>query len=218
MGLFIAIIAIVALGLVSWIAIPIVLGIFGVRFVRKRLLGKGDDTPARQARIAGMPHVPVAPLRHPGCPHQEAMQLQKMEQRLEEAHGQCLSALDRRLASQLARARVAAPLEDAYAQMRGEIDSIYAFCERNDLSGMLEKARRSPAAQDIYQEAYERDLAKVRAAIDKTEECLRAYERTVATLEVSSIDADISSDFDASIEMLRDLRAELPSYNLEDRV
>ena len=55
-------------------------------------------------------------------------------------------------------------------------------------------------------------------AIQKTEECLSAYERTVATLEVSSSEMDIGSDFDESIMMLRDLRNELPRYNLEDKI
>ena len=67
-------------------------------------------------------------------------------------------------------------------------------------------------------QAYQRDLAKVQDAILKTEECLTAYERTVATLEVSSVGTDIGSDYDIAIEMLDDLREELPRYNLEDRV
>ena len=47
---------------------------------------------------------------------------------------------------------------------------------------------------------------------------MAAYERTVATLEVSSVESDISSDFDASIQMLKDLREELPQYSLEDQI
>ena len=103
-------------------------------------------------------------------------------------------------------------------QIRDEIESIYAFCERNDLVGTLKKANSSTTAKDIYLQAYQRDLAKVQDAILKTEECLTAYERTVATLEVSSVGTDIGSDYDIAIEMLDDLREELPRYNLEDRV
>ena len=138
--------------------------------------------------------------------------------RLSTAHAQCREALDTRLSSELARARIEPPLEDAYAQIREEIASIYAFCARNDLTGTLKKANTTMTAKDIYLNAYERDLAKVQEAIGKTEECLAAYERTVATLEVSSVEADLSSDFDASIEMLRDLREELPLYRLEDQI
>ncbi|MBR1828452.1 MAG: hypothetical protein IJ781_02935 [Atopobiaceae bacterium] len=141
-----------------------------------------------------------------------------MEHRLITAHEQCVEALNTRLSSELARARIAPPMEEAYEQISNEIESIYAFCERNDLVGTLKKASTSEAAKDIYLEAYQRDLAKVQEAIQKTEECLSAYERTVATLEVSSSEMDIGSDFDESIMMLRDLRNELPRYNLEDKI
>lgn len=220
MGWVIAVIIIIVLGALTWAAVPVVLAFFGVRYVRRRFLGSsdGERDGTTRIKVGPRPGIPIAPLHHPGCPHQEAMELQKMERRLEEAHGQCAAALDRRMASELARARVEPPLEDAYYQISNEIKAIYAFCERNDLSGTLTKAKGPSSARDIYQEAYERDLAKVRDAIARTEECLRAYERTVATLEVSSVQADIGSDLDASIEMLRELRAELPSYSLEDRV
>ncbi|MBQ9005092.1 MAG: hypothetical protein IJ092_01840 [Atopobiaceae bacterium] len=141
-----------------------------------------------------------------------------MEHRLITAHEQCVEALNTRLSSELARARIAPPMEEAYEQISNEIESIYDFCERNDLVGTLKKASTSEAAKDIYLEAYQRDLAKVQEAIQKTEECLSAYERTVATLEVSSSEMDIGSDFDESIMMLRDLRNELPRYNLEDKI
>ena len=149
---------------------------------------------------------------------QERDALIKMERRLVAAHTSCTEALDNRLTSELARARVEPPLEEAFEQIRDEIESIYAFCERNDLVGTLKKANSSTTAKDIYLQAYQRDLAKVQDAIQKTEECLTAYERTVATLEVSSVESDIGSDYDIAIEMLDDLREELPRYNLEDRV
>lgn len=204
--------------IVGWVCIPIALVFFGARFVRRRLLGQGD-APRAQRRL-GNPHsgelVPAG--ARAGCPPKEKETLRKLERRLVTAHEQCLAALDTRLTSELARARVAPPLEEAYAQIKEEIESIYAFCARNDLTGTLKKANSTMTAKDIYLDAYQRDLGKVHAAIAKTEECLAAYERTVATLEVSSVEADIASDFDASIAMLEDLRNELPRYNLEDRL
>ena len=151
-------------------------------------------------------------------PVREKETLRKMERRLVTAQQQCQQALDTRLTSELARARVAPPLDEAYEQISSEIESIYAFCARNDLVGTYKKAKSSTSAQDIYLGAYERDLAKVQAAIEKTEECLSAYERTVATLEVSSVETDINSDFDAAIEMLVELQDELPRYSLEDSI
>lgn len=192
----------------AWVVVPFALGFTVFRFARKRLSGVqggrfGKALPASTRK---------------GCPAKEREALRKMEQRLGTAHQQCVEALNTRLSSELARARIAPPLEEAFEQISGEIESIYAFCERNDLVGTLKKANSSEAAKDIYFQAYQRDLAKVQEAIQKTEECLAAYERTVATLEVSSSEMDISSDFDDSIRMLRDLRDELPRYNLEDKI
>lgn len=192
----------------AWIVVPFALGFTVFRFARKRLAG------AQGGRFAKA--LPAGTRK--GCPAKEREALRKMEQRLITAHQQCLEALDTRLSSELARARIAPPLEEAYEQISYEIESIYAFCERNDLVGTLKKASGSSTAKDIYLEAYQRDLGKVQAAIQKTEEVLSAYERTVATLEVSSSEAEISSDFDYSIEMLKNLRDELPRYNLEDKV
>lgn len=220
MGTFLAIIIVVlVLTGVGWVVVFGGLAFLGVRFVKRKLLGSGLDDPRDERAIPGGHVAPPFPKRtYRGCTMEVKSSLKRLEKRLDMAHQQCLQALDTRLASELARARVAPPLEDAYAQMKGEVDAICAFCERNDLVGTLEKARRTSSAQDIYMDAYRRDLAKVQAALEKTEECLAAYERTVATLEVSTSDADLSSEFDASIEMLRDLREELPRYNLDDRV
>lgn len=194
--------------MVGWVALPAVLAILGVRFVKRRLLGDGGHrSPAL-----------LPPSSRKGCPAKEREVLRQMEKRLVTTHQQCLEAMNVKLTSELARARIAPVLEEAYEQINDEIESIYAFCERNDLVGTLKKANGSPTARDIYLEAYQRDLAKVQTAIEKTEECLSAYERTVATLEVSSTEADIDSDFDVSIGMLRNLRDELPRYNLEDRI
>lgn len=192
----------------AWVGLPLALGFFVFRRVRKRL----------QAANGGRSPALLPASTRKGCPAKEKETLRKMERRLIAAHQQCMEALDTRLTSELARARIAPPMEEAYQQINGEIESIYAFCERNDLVGTLKKANASEAAKDIYFEAYQRDLAKVQEAIQKTEEVLSAYERTVATLEVSSSEMDIGSDFDDSIRMLRDLRNELPRYNLEDKV
>lgn len=192
----------------AWVGLPLALGFFVFRTVRKRLQG------ANGGRSAAL--LPASSRK--GCPAKERDILRKMEHRLITAHEQCVEALNTRLSSELARARIAPPMEEAYEQISNEIESIYAFCERNDLVGTLKKASTSEAAKDIYLEAYQRDLAKVQEAIQKTEECLSAYERTVATLEVSSSEMDIGSDFDESIMMLRDLRNELPRYNLEDKI
>ena len=202
------IVVIMILMMVSWVVLPATLIAFGVRFVRRRFLGQGTTRKT--------PLLPGATRK--GCPVQERDALVKMERRLVAAHTSCTEALDDRLTSELARARVEPPLEEAFEQIRDEIESIYAFCERNDLVGTLKKANSSTTAKDIYLQAYQRDLAKVQDAIQKTEECLTAYERTVATLEVSSVESDIGSDYDIAIEMLDDLRDELPRYNLEDRV
>ena len=215
MGWFVILLATMLFGLVGWAALPAVLVFFGVRLARKHLLGDGGASQRRLGSSAGE----LAPSSaRKGVPAEERETLRRMEKRLQTARRQCMAAVDAKISSELARSRVVPPLEDAYAQIRAEIDAIYAFCTRNDLVGTLKKANSSETARDIYLEAYERDLSKVQAAIDKTEECLAAYERTVATLEVSSVEADIGSDFDASIEMLRDLRDELPLYSLEDRV
>ena len=181
---------------------------FGVRAMKRRLLGEGSKSSTALLPAAA----------HKGCPVREKEILRKMERRLVTAQQQCQQALDTRLTSELARARVAPPLDEAYEQISSEIESIYAFCARNDLVGTYKKAKSSTSAQDIYLGAYERDLAKVQAAIEKTEECLSAYERTVATLEVSSVETDINSDFDAAIEMLVELQDELPRYSLEDSI
>lgn len=208
----------VLFGVGAWAVLPAILVALGVRFARRRMLGDGGSSrrPLLGSSSRSGDLVPAGARK--GCPAKEKEALRRMERRLVSAHQQCLAAIDTKLPSELARARVIPPLEDAYAQIGQEIASIYAFCDRNDLVGTLRKANSSSAAKDIYLQAYQRDLAKVQEAIAKTEECLAAYERTVATLEVSSVEADISSDFDASIEMLRDLRDELPRYNLEDRV
>lgn len=208
----------VLFGVGAWAVLPAILVALGVRFARRRMLGDGGSSrrPLLGSSSRSGDLVPAGARK--GCPAKEKEALRRMERRLVSAHQQCLAAIDTKLPSELARARVTPPLEDAYAQIGQEIASIYAFCDRNDLVGTLRKANSSSSAKDIYLQAYQRDLAKVREAIAKTEECLSAYERTVATLEVSSVEADISSDFDASIEMLRDLRDELPRYNLEDRV
>lgn len=210
--------ATVLFGVGAWAVLPAILVALGVRFARRRMLGDGGSSrrPLLGSSSRSGDLVPAGARK--GCPAKEKEALRRMERRLVTVHEQCLAAIDAKLPSELARARVTPPLEDAYAQIGQEIASIYAFCDRNDLVGMLRKANSSSAAKDIYLQAYQRDLAKVQEAIAKTEECLAAYERTVATLEVSSVEADISSDFDASIEMLRDLRDELPRYNLEDRV
>lgn len=210
--------ATVLFGVGAWAVLPAILVALGVRFARRRMLGDGGSSrrPLLGSSSRSGDLVPAGARK--GCPAKEKEALRRMERRLVSAHQQCLAAIDTKLPSELARARVTPPLEDAYAQIGQEIASIYAFCDRNDLVGTLRKANSSSSAKDIYLQAYQRDLAKVREAIAKTEECLAAYERTVATLEVSSVEADISSDFDASIEMLRDLRDELPRYNLEDRV
>ena len=192
----------------SWIVLPATLIALGARFIKRRVLGP--------AATRSTPLLPGA--SRDGCPAAERDALIKMERRLATAHSNCLAALDNRLESELARARVAPALDEAFEQIRDEIESIYAFCERNDLVGTLKKANSSTTAKDIYLQAYQRDLAKVQDAILKTEECLTAYERTVATLEVSSVGTDIGSDYDIAIEMLDDLREELPRYNLEDRV
>lgn len=200
----------------GWVALPTLLVALGIRFVRRRLKGADDD--GRHPQLSGRTPKMLSDGKGAGCPPKEREALRKLEGRLNVAHENCQQALNTRLTSELARARIAPPLEEAYAQIRDEIASIWAFCDRNDLVGTLRKAQSSTTAQDIYQSAYERDLQKVHAAIDKTEACLTAYERTVATLEVSSVNADISSDFDTSIEMLKDLRDELPLYNLEDKI
>lgn len=198
----------IATVLVGWVGLPAALAFLTFRFVRRRLqAANGGRSPALLPASA-----------RKGCPAREKEALRSMERRLVTTHQQCLDALDTRLSSELARARIAPPLEEAYEQISYEIESIYAFCERNDLVGTLKKANGSSTAKDIYLEAYQRDLAKVQAAIQKTEEVLSAYERTVATLEVSSSEAEIGSDFDYSIEMLKNLRDELPRYNLEDKV
>ena len=191
-----------------WIGLPIALGIYVYRRLKRRV----------QAALGGGSTALLPASARKGCPSKEKDTLRKMERRLITAHQRCVAALDARFASELARARVEPPLEEAYRQVSSEIESIYAFCERNDLAGMLKKANASGSAQDIYREAYQHNIAKVQEAIQKTEEVLSAYERTVATLEVSSSEMDISSDCDDSIRMLRDLRGELPRYNLEDRV
>lgn len=208
-------VGILVFGVVGWVVLPAVLVAFGVKMAKRHLLGEGDGGRPRLGPGSGE-LVPAGARR--GIPVREKETLRKLEKRLASAHTRCLDALDTKLTSELARARVEPPLEEAYDQIRAEIESIYAFCARNDLVGTLKKANTTTTASDIYLDAYERDLAKVQAAIGKTEECLAAYERTVATLEVSSVEADLSSDFDASIEMLRDLRDELPRYSLEDRV
>lgn len=202
--------------LVGWFGLPGLLVLLGVKFARKKRLEGKRVAEQRLLQAAPGELVPVS--ARISCPKNEREQLKSLERRLVTAHENCLAALDTKFPSELARARVAPVLEEAYAQIRSEIESIYAFCNRNDLTGTLEKARTSTTAQDIYMNAYQRDLAKVDVAISKTEECLAAYERTIATLEVSSVESDIGSDFDASIEMLRDLRDELPLYNLEDRI
>lgn len=210
-----ALLILFGVALFGWVVLPATLVFFGVRTARRKLLGPGSGNgKAIEVRSGEL----VAAVDRTGCPAKEKEQLRKMEKRLVRARMQCLEALDTRLSSELARARIEAPLEEAYDQIRAEIESIYAFCARNDLVGMLKKANATTTAKDIYLGAYQRDLGKVQVAIQKTEECLAAYERTVATLEVSSVDADISSDFDASIAMLEDLRDELPRYNLEDRI
>lgn len=201
----------------GWVVLPIVLVFLGIRAFRRRQLGAGSGY-ANAPRLGGRTPAQLGQGSRNGCPAKEKSELRGIEKRLETAHQQCLVALDTKLTSELARARVAPPLEEAYAQISEEVESIYAFCDRNDLTGTLKKANRSTTAKDIYLEAYQRDLAKVQAAIAKTEECLAAYERTVATLEVSSVESDISSDFDASIQMLKDLREELPQYSLEDQI
>lgn len=216
--MFWALLAVLIAGVASWVILPPALMFFGVRFAKKHLLGEGSGEVATNHRLPGRTGELVPASARTGCPTKERDALRKLEKRLVVAHQQCERALDTKLSSDLARARVAPPLEEAYAQIAEEIESIYAFCARNDLVGTLKKASVSTTAKDIYLEAYARDLAKVQEAIDKTEECLAAYERTVATLEVSSVESDISSDFDASIEMLRDLRDELPRYSLEDRI
>lgn len=204
--------------IVGWVCIPIALVFFGARFVRRRLLGQGG-APGVQRRLGNPRSGELVPSgARTGCPPKEKETLRQLEKRLVAAHDRCLVALNTRLQSELARARVTPPLEEAYTQIKEEIESIYAFCARNDLVGTLKKANTTMTAKDIYLDAYQRDLNKVHAAIAKTEECLAAYERTVATLEVSSVEADIASDFDASIAMLEDLRNELPRYNLEDRL
>lgn len=202
-------------------ALPTILIGAGIYHLIKHLIGGGRNEPKRVAGHAAADVAPSLPFMrhvHAGCPMEERSTLRKMERRLEAARESCQTALETRILSDLARARVAPPLEDAYQQIRSEIDAIYAFCERNDLAGMHRKALATVAAQDIYMDAYERQIAKVRVAILKTEECLAAYERTVATLEVSSVEADLNSDFDIAIAMLRDLRDELPRYNLDDQI
>ena len=200
---------------VGWVALPAAAVFFGVKLVRKHMLGEGSSG---QRRLPPRSGELVPANARIGCPINEKEHLRKLERRVLAARVQSLNALDTKITSELARARIAPPLEEAYLQIKEEIESIYAFCARNDLVGTLKKANTSTSAKDIYLEAYQRDIEKVHAAIDKTEECLAAYERTVATLEVSSVEADISSDFDSSIEMLRSLREELPLYNLEDRI
>lgn len=210
-------VGIVTVVLLGWAVLPAALMVLGIRFARKRLMGDSDGTRSERPRLPQGGQIVPASART-GCPVKEKEALRKLEKRLVVAYNRYRIALDTKITSELARARVAPLLEEAYAQIKGEIESIYAFCARTDLVGMLKKAESTTTAKDIYLEAYQRDLAKVQAAIAKTEECLAAFERTVATLEVSSVEADISSDFDASIEMLRDLRDELPLYNLEDRI
>jgi len=213
-----ALVIIAIAGVFGWAVLPAIFVALGIRTVRRHLLGDGQGGRFRQPRLGSRSVELLPEASRAGCPPKERDTLRKLERRLALAHESCLDALETRVTSELARARIAPPLEDAYAQIRDEIASIYAFCERNDLVGTLKKANSSTTAKDIYLSAYQRDLDKVQAAIDKTEECLTAYERTVATLEVSSVEADISSDFDASIEMLTDLRDELPRYSLEDRI
>lgn len=207
-------VALPVFAMLCWIAIPVVLIVFGVRLVKRHLLpaARGQEV------LPGPAGEVVSAYARRSCPQKERETLRKLERRLAIAHERSVAAIETKLPSELARARVAPALEDAYTQIKNEIASIYAFCERTDLAGTLKKANTSTTAKDIYLEAYERDLAKVQVAIEKTEECLAAYERTIATLEVSSVEADIDSDFDAAIETLRDLRDELPRYNLEDRV
>lgn len=194
--------------LMAAIVSPAALMALGMWFIRRRILGS-----------AAMRSTPLLPDgSRDGCPPAECDALIKMERRLATAHSNCLAALDSRLGSELARARVAPALDEAFGRIRDEIESIYAFCERNDLAGTLKKASSSSTAKDIYLQVYQRGLAKVQDAILKTEKCLAAYERAVATLEVSSVGTDIGSDCDIAIEMLNGLREELPHYNLEDRV
>lgn len=214
-----AMLIIITAAVFGWVALPALLVALGVRFARRRLKG-ADDASGRNGRpqLAGRSQRLLSDGRGAGCPAKERETLRKLEGRLEAAHASCIEAVNTRLSSELARARIAPPLEEAYTQIKDEITSIWAFCARNDLVGTLKKANTSTTAQDIYLNAYERDLEKLHAALDKTEACLAAYERTVATLEVSSVEADLTSDFDDSIEMLKDLRDELPLYNLEDKI
>ena len=133
------------------IVLPVALMALGMWFVKRRVLGPATtcSTPL------------LLDASRDGCPAAERDALIKMERRLVTAHSNCLVALDSRLGSELARARVAPAFDEAFGRIRDEIGSIYAFCERNDLVGTLKKADSSTTAKDIYLKAHQRDLAKV---------------------------------------------------------